>query len=324
MIATHFIEQGFPVRAVLENVGLTTSQYYYRTKETNKKQGRPPSTSTYTEEGQRVPNEVVVQQIEELLKCEFVDYGYVKVTYWLRKVKHYVISFKKVYRLMSEHKLLLARQAVNRSARTWVKELVPQPKVPFQNIELDIKYIYLHGQRRNAMMLTAIDVLSRFNMGFILQYSIKKEDVAALFDMINEQFSLPQGVTVRNDNGSQFTASLVREKLFQMGIEQEFSRPATPEQNAHIEAYHSIVERAVCNRYQFDDIKEAKNTLYRFWHFYNFDRLHSGIEYDWPSKYLEELGVQLDTKEFCPCGWTLETSANERDFEEGLMGQLCP
>jgi len=322
MVATQFIEQGHGARQVLGQVNITPSQYYYRPGKG--KRGRPPSQVTFTSNGAMVSNEQVINDMEKLFEGEFVDYGYIKTTHWLRGQKQYIISFKKTYRLMKKNNLLLNKRWVNRSPRTWVKELVPQVDVPFKYIEIDIKYIYIHGERKNAMMLTAIDVMSRLNMGFVLQYSVKKQDVAALFSFISEHFALPQGVTVRNDNGSQFTTHLVRQHLHDLGIAQEFTKPATPEQNAHIEAYHSIVERAVCQRFQFDHIKQAQGTFDRFWLFYNFDRIHSGVGYTSPEKYLQQLGIELDRKDFYPCGWTLETSANERNFEEGLMGLPAP
>ncbi|MEP7266078.1 MAG: transposase [Saprospiraceae bacterium] len=45
-------------------------------------------------------DEQAVDDIKELLAHEFMDYGHLKMTYWLRKMKGYIINDKKVYRLM--------------------------------------------------------------------------------------------------------------------------------------------------------------------------------------------------------------------------------
>jgi putative transposase len=74
---------------------------------------------------------------------------------------------------------------------------------------------------------------------------------------------------------------------------QEFTKPATPEQNAHIESYHSLMERAICRRYEFDTLEEMQLTYNRWIKFYNFERIHSGIQYLNPSKYLESKGYDI-------------------------------
>jgi len=44
-----------------------------------------------------------------------------------------------------------------------------------------------------------------------------------------------KGITLRNDNGSQFIAQLARDYLKEMQVDQEFTHVATPEENAFIE-----------------------------------------------------------------------------------------
>lgn len=48
-----------------------------------------------------------------------------------------------------------------------------------------------------------------------------------------------EGMRIRNDNGSQFIATAVRQFLKEKGVLQAFSHVATPEDNAYIEALHS-------------------------------------------------------------------------------------
>ena len=81
-VAQQYIQQGYAVGAVLRATGLSRSAFYYKQRQS--RTGRPASTHTITRTGIRVPNQQVVDQIEELLHQEFVDYGYIKVTWWLR------------------------------------------------------------------------------------------------------------------------------------------------------------------------------------------------------------------------------------------------
>lgn len=248
MVAQQFIEQNYPVNQVLDYVGLKPSSFYYQKVEGIK--GKSKSTTTLKQNGALEKNETVVAQIEELLQKEFVDYGYRKVTWYLKNELSYIINFKKVYDLMKQNNLLRPKIRRSQAGKKWVEFLVPRPTQPFEHLEFDIKYIYIAGERRNALLLTVIDVMSRMNIAWTLQWSIKKEDVKALFQYILECYRFPRCVTVRNDNGSQMESDLVRKFLAAEGILQEFTRPATPQQNGHIEAYHSIIDRTICQVYE--------------------------------------------------------------------------
>src|SRR5690554_7969936 len=100
-----------------------------------------------------------------------------------------------------------------------MKELVPNVEKPFQFFEFDIKFVYVQGNRTNAMILTVLDVYSRWNMGQYIAYNIGKEDVIQLFEQIISRYKLPANFIVRNDNGSQFIASIVRSEERRVGKE---------------------------------------------------------------------------------------------------------
>lgn len=291
MVAIQFIEQNFPVNQVLDHVGLKPSSYYY--KESGGQKGKTKSKVTFIQNGTFERNEKVIAQIEQLLQKEFVDYGYRKVTWYLRNELLYIINFKKVYDLMKQNNLLRPKIKRSQAGKKWVEFLVPKPSQPFEHLEFDIKYIYIAGERRNALLLTVIDIMSRMNMAWMLQWSIKKEDVKALFQFILESYRLPRCVTVRNDNGSQMESELVRKYLADEGILQEFTRPATPQQNGHIEGYHSIVDRTICQVYEINNLDQGNEIFSRFEYFYNQERIHSGIGYISPIQYLNKLGLKL-------------------------------
>ena len=83
-----------------------------------------------------------------------------------------------------------------------------------------------------------------------------------------------KGVTACNDNGSQFIANKVRHYLRELEANQEFTHIATPEENAYIEAFHSILEREVIPRFEFQSFYDNKLTLVAYMKFYNQRRLH--------------------------------------------------
>ncbi|WP_229599717.1 integrase core domain-containing protein [Runella slithyformis] len=90
-----------------------------------------------------------------------------------------------------------------------------------------------------------------------------------------------------------FVADLVQQYFRDKNIVQEFTKPATPEQNAHIESYHSIMESVICKRYEFDELDTAGTTLNQFREFYNFERIHSGLRFKSPDKFLLKRGIDM-------------------------------
>ncbi len=76
-------------------------------------------------------------------------------------------------------------------------------------------------------------------------------------------------------------------------VVQEFIRPASPNQQAHVEAYHSITESVIAQKYYFENIDDLINTMERFKTFYNFNRIHSGLGFISPYKYLLQQGIDM-------------------------------
>ncbi len=55
-----------------------------------------------------------------------------------------------------------------------------------------------------------------------------------------------------------FIAEMVQKYFKDKQVVQEFTKPATPQQNSHIESYHSIMESTVCQKFEFSNISDAK------------------------------------------------------------------
>lgn len=297
MTADEYIHEGYPKEMILNHLGIPRSSYYYDLKDNKLPVGRPVSTHTQKEDSTLVVNTQVLEHIKHILEEEFVDYGYLKTTHALRQYYGYIISPKKVYRLMSENHLLNKGHKSKINKRQWVQQLVPNPTEHFSYLEFDIKYMYIKGKKKSVLLLTVIDVYSRWVLGQYMGWQIKKGDVIKLFDRIFANYTMPKKLYIRNDNGAQMIAIDVQKYFKDKGVTQEFTKPATPEQNAHIESYHSILERVICQRYELEDINEARDIMKRFVIFYNTKRIHSGLNYNSPKKYLEQKGNKINIEE---------------------------
>lgn len=54
----------------------------------------------------------------------------------------------------------------------------------------------------------------------------------------------------------------------------------------------------MCKRYEFDDLKNAIETMNEFKEFYNFNRIHSVVKYKSPYKFLLKKGIDMKNRNF--------------------------
>lgn len=269
-----FFEQKVKISWLLKWSHTSKSSFYYRV--LTGKRGRKPSTHTLLQDGTVVSNESVIIAIRFILAEEFICFGYDKITTDLHN-NDFIINHKKTYRLMKESRLLCGTVIKAQGGkRKFIQWRVQQASKPMEQLCMDIKYIHIHGQKRNALLLTVLDVFTRSIIGQVLWWRIRKENVIWLLHQILQQHPV-KGITVRNDNGSQFIAHAVRNYLEEKEVMQEFIHVSTPQENSFIEAYHSIIDRELLQPRQFTSIEEAVEIFNRWRQFYNNRRLHGSL-----------------------------------------------
>lgn len=214
------------------------------------------------------------------------DYGYRKMTYYLR-INGLMINHKKVYRLMKSAMLLKTKK--KGTDKQYVRYRIVMPEAPLQVFEMDIKQIWTVKERRHAFILTVIDTFTRVVLHWSIGFHMKKEQVKAAWeDVILNHLQpadlLSKGVHVelRNDNGPQFGAKQIREFFRENHIGQVFTHPYTPQENAHVESFHSILNNAV-GKNPYWSLEELENRLKTFYDAYNNRRIHASIAYLWPT-----------------------------------------
>ena len=254
-------------------VGMVHSSYYRRP--TLGKKGNNPSELTFNKFKGHVSQDAVIESIKGILSNEFIDCGYRLMTSYLQR-EGYLINHKKLYRIMREEGLLKLENRIKRSGsgRKFVKYRKVITVRPFQCIEMDIKMVWIPSVGKNAYLLSMIDVHTRRILKDYFSFSIKQNKVITFLSDLFLEYQYPESVVIRSDNGSQFIAKSVREYLGIIGVEQEFTHVATPEENAHIEAYHGILKKEVFQRVDYRTFGEIEQILKRYVVFYNNTRLH--------------------------------------------------
>ena len=254
-------------------VGIVESSYY-RVPSGGKK-GNKPSKETFHSTKGYVTQATVVASVKDILSHEFIDCGYRLMTSYLVK-EGYTINHKKLYRIMKEEGLLKLDNRIDRSGsgRKFVKFRKVNTTRPMECLEMDIKMVWIPSVGKQAYLLSVIDVHTRRILKDYFSFNVKQNQVIDLLSELFENYDYPQNVVIRSDNGSQFIAKKVREYLGLIGVQQEFTHVATPEENAHIEAYHGILKKEVFKRVDYQYFGEIEQILKRFVKFYNNRRLH--------------------------------------------------
>lgn len=156
-------------------------------------------------------------------------------------------------------------------------------------METDIKYGYIAGENRFFYTLSVIDVFDRSIIDYHIGLACTARDAFTLKAALWRRRLTPGKcrLVLRSDNGPQFTSHLFEQICQELGVEHELIPYKTPNKNAHIEAFHSILEEECLSRHQFNSFAEAYQVVSEFMVFYN-NRLHSGIHYFTPAEYYEE------------------------------------
>ena len=292
-IVRAYVGQGLTVEQATRVAAMSKSTYYYRSKGSRK--GKAPSRFTQYRDGY-VSNQAVVEHIRNLLSDDFIDYGYKRTCMVLRR-EGYRINPKKVYRLMRDASLLFPSQQIRpQRNRTFVKYSVPAYERPFATLEMDIKYVHLLGQGRNAFLLTILDTFTRLAVEWEIDFQMKAIQVAEVIERVKAHPLLQPYlrnraviIRIRTDNGPQFVAKILGDIIETSPfLEQEFIRPATPQQNGHIESFHDTLQRLVINRMILQDLNHAREVLNRFFDTYNNKRIMKSILYLSPMEFLRE------------------------------------
>ena len=277
-----YVALGLTVEKALQISGITKHQYYYKS-DKKAKRGRKPSKHTLqilNGELIKCPNEQVTEQMKQIHKDPDLRYGYKKMTTQL-KILGYEINHKKVYRLMNQANMLQLKP--KRKIKKYATYRILMPNEPLEILEMDIKFVWIESQQRFAYILTILDVFTRMVLGWHVGMSINQHTVKEVFSSVvinhlqpNNMLSKGVHIEVRNDNDKRFSAKSVQQFFKDNYLNQVFTHPYTPQENGHIESFHSILGRSI-DRFDFLYLNQLEQYLTVFYEKYNNTRLHGSI-----------------------------------------------
>jgi putative transposase len=225
----------------------------------------------------------------KLIEGETDVYGYRKLTNCLKRRYKLIINKKKVYRLCKELDILMpTREKKNKYPRRLARNRVVTGSN--QLWQMDIKYGYVTSSRRFFYLASIIDVYDRSIVG---HYSGKVCEAKHIVKMMQKAllrrqiYGQENKLIIRTDNGPQFCSNLFQEFCGDW-IEHERIPPRSPNMNAYIESFHSVLERECYQRNEFRTFEEAYRIVDDYIDFYNHRRLHGSLKDCPPQEFFEE------------------------------------
>ena len=153
-------------------------------------------------------------------------------------------------------------------------------ELPNQVWSTDITYVKL---RHGFVYLVAIlDWYSRFVLSWKLSNTL---DAGFCIEALNEAIMLyGKAVIFNTDQGSQFTSNAFTEILLANNMQISMDSKGRAFDNIFIERLWRSVkyEEVYINAYQ--SISEAKNSLEKYFYFYNYERHHQALNYKKPAE----------------------------------------
>jgi len=233
-----------------------------------------------SDNGERVFDTYIVDLLKDYRKDPFLknEGGSKALSKYIRRDHKIIVNHKKVARLCKKHGLLLKKRQKKKSKfknKPSKNHLVTREN---QVWEFDIKYGYIHGERRFFFYLAFIDIFTRDIKGDFIGRYCKAQDMASTLKIALESngISDDDNLIIRSDNGTQMSSRLLREYVEGLPVDHEFIPLASPNKNAHIESFFSILDNQLQEQY-FWSFNEAVKWISSYVDFYRYDRIHGSL-----------------------------------------------
>jgi putative transposase len=229
--------------------------------------------------------------------------GYQKLTHYLRRDYGYMVNHKKIYRLCKDNDLLLPKKKKRKKRRSkrCVNRIISSPH---QMWELDLKYGFIHGENKFFYILVIIDVYLRLVVNYYVGLRCSGKDLVFTLNNAIQKFGIlnKEQLIIRSDNGPQMTSNVFIDNIETYGEDQllhELIPPATPNKNAHVEAFNSILEIEFLQPRYFMTYGQAYAETIEFMEFYNANRIHGSLKNRTPIEVFElfKIGEALNIPE---------------------------
>ena len=205
------------------------------------------------------------------------------VWHHINKILCISISLSSVRRILKHHsKLERYRKHKNRQYKG-----IHRPKIlnPGDLVEIDTIHLFNPISKQKRYIYTVIDLYTRMAYARVYEDLKPGHSIDAITEA--EQYFGFKFKTVQSDNGLEF-ARYFETKLETKGIQIRHTRLGRPNDNAHIERFNRTIQEECTGNYYLESepLKKLDNKILNYIDFYNYKRIHLGLEYRTPAEML--------------------------------------
>jgi len=221
-----------------------------------------------------------VERMTELA-VQYGRYGYRRIAALLR-IEGWRVNHKRMERLWRREGLKVPQKQPRRRRLWWNDGSCYRLRPLYPNHVWSYDFVADRTSNgRPLRMLTVMDEYTRECLAIDVGRRLKGDDVLDRLMDLFIRHGIPEHL--RSDNGSEFTAKVVRDWLSRLGVRTLFIEPGSPWENGYIESFNGKLRDELLNGEIFDTVLEAKVLTERWRQEYNHVRPHSALGYRPPA-----------------------------------------
>jgi transposase InsO family protein len=216
-----------------------------------------------------------------LLAAKFGRYGYRRITALLRQAG-WKVNHKRVERIWRREGLRVPQKQPKRG-RLWLNDgSCVRLRACWRNHVWSYDFVadQTHDGRP-LRLLVVVDEYTRECLAIVVERRLQSVNVVELLGDLFVERGVPE--YIRSDNGSEFTAQLVREWLDRTGAKTLYIEPGSPWENGYCESFNGKLRDECLKGEIFYTLAEAKVLIERWRREYNQVRPHSALGYRPPA-----------------------------------------
>ena len=162
---------------------------------------------------------------------------------------------------------------------------LPKPVEPNQFWEADMSYIWC-GRDGWCYAFNVLDAFTKQRLGFTFDTrAARRAAIMSIANAVAARSPDPGNLTIRVDNGSQYTSRDFRRSVDVLGARLECIYVNTPKQNGHMESFHKTLKKEYAWPHEFKDAEVVEVVPLEALDDYNRHRIRSAIGYATPDEF---------------------------------------
>jgi len=238
----------------------------------------PRSSQRY--EATRDPQDALRVRLRDLAGAR-VRYGYRRLHVLLRR-EGWQVNAKRVYRLYTQEQLTMRKKTPRRHVSAQTRLERPTIGAADEVWALDFMSDTLSDGRK-FRLLTVLDVFTRECLAIRVDTRFTGDQVVKVLEELTAERGTPQSLRV--DNGPEFTGRSLDLWAYFSRVTLDFSQPATPTDNAFIEAFNGRFHRECLDLHWFLCLDDAREKVEAWRRRYNAEHPHSALGYLAPGEF---------------------------------------